>query len=435
MTDTVQSPAPTPSASPPQTVVQRSIPDPIEGASEEERLRASVRELNEKRQREGTAVEVGEPPALHYDDDKPKKLRQVAKDTSDYHRLQKDDAQFLIKQGMSPKEVLDLSKNEEWLRGANPKWSSGEVREFARTGEMPPTPIGLIKEDGFGQKTLREPLADKSIFDLPADEALKNPREATREQQNFRAELQRQQEALLLEIAGAEQQQAEAEKSRVEEEQRAEETRAAEQKKAQEQQQAEATRAQLAQQQAALEWERSANAADRQLFDVFNSWERWGKATPEVWDLQARERTRLTNPARYAEIMKNLQRGIEIQQSAVARSKELYELRKGRELLGAVQQREARSQYNVAQDARFEELVKKELPEFATGNARVALNKAAKDELRSYGMTDQQIAHEFNHGQLRSAEAQMMLAKAATHRVLKRTGSRWPQGVRRRRPF
>jgi hypothetical protein len=140
-------------------------------------------------------------------------------------------------------------------------------------------------------------------------------------------------------------------------------------------------------------------------------------------DFKKLANTRVANPARYNEIMKHAQRGKQFQEKLIARSKELYELRQGRALLGAVQQHEqataARSQYNTEQDRRFEQLVAKELPEFSKGNARLALNKAAREELRSYGMSDQQIAREFNHGQLRSAEAQLMLAKAATHRLIR----------------
>jgi hypothetical protein len=185
----------------------------------------------------------------------------------------------------------------------------------------------------------------------------------------------------------------------------------------------EAARAELAQREAQLNWERQASAEEKQLNDAFQTWENWAKSIPELMDFKELANTRVANPARYNEIMKRAQRGKQFQEKLIARSKELFELRKGRELLGAVQQHEqattARSQYNAAQDARFEQLVAKELPEFSKGNARLALNQAAREELRSYGMSDQQIAREFNHGQLRSAEAQMMLAKAATQRLIK----------------
>jgi len=161
-------PAPSP-AEAPTDVTTRNIPDAIEGGTEADRVRESVKELNRKRREEGTAVEEPEPVKIRYEKPGTKSLRQVAKDMSQYHRLQKDDAQYLIKQGMSPKDTLDLSKNEEFLRARGLKHEEAVL--FARDGEMPPKKIGAVKVDGFGQKALREPLADnESMFDRPADE-------------------------------------------------------------------------------------------------------------------------------------------------------------------------------------------------------------------------------------------------------------------------
>jgi hypothetical protein len=111
---TDSTPAPAPAEAPADVTTRNNA---IEGGSEADRIRASVRELNKQREREGTAGEIPEPTPLRYSDDKPKKLRQVVKDTSDYHRLEKPDAQFLIQQkGMAPREVLDLARDKEWTR-------------------------------------------------------------------------------------------------------------------------------------------------------------------------------------------------------------------------------------------------------------------------------------------------------------------------------
>jgi hypothetical protein len=66
---------------------RQRIDNPIEGGSEADRISASVRELNKKREREGTAGEIPEPTPLHYEDKAQKTLRQVSKDVSDYHRV------------------------------------------------------------------------------------------------------------------------------------------------------------------------------------------------------------------------------------------------------------------------------------------------------------------------------------------------------------
>jgi hypothetical protein len=205
---------PAPAEAPPD-VVHKHIDAPITGGSEESRIRESVRELNKKREREGTLVEEpAEPVKLrYYKSDEPetykgaarKSLREASKAVSDYHRLEKPDAQFVIKQGMSPRDVLDLAKNEEWTRNVT-GWSHEEVAGYARTGEPPPTKIGLIDD----RKGLKAPLRDHDqIFTTPtkdgisADEVFKNPRDAAREVSNFREVLRQEQERLRAEVEGA----------------------------------------------------------------------------------------------------------------------------------------------------------------------------------------------------------------------------------------
>jgi hypothetical protein len=172
-----------------------------------------------------------------------------------------------------------------------------------------------------------------------------------------------------------------------------------------------------------LRFERQAGDEERQWLDAEKKWNDWASRTPEMMSYEALRRTQQTNPQRWAQIEKQVARHQQFLKAGRARIAEIAEIRQGRALQAAVQHQAqaaaARSQFNDAQDARFEQMVAKELPEFSKGDARRALSKAAKEELRSYGLTDQQISHEYNNGQLRSAEAQLMLAKAAVHRLVR----------------
>jgi hypothetical protein len=436
LTDVFQSPAPAPSAQPTVPVSvdaplfekaefveanekiaadadpDRKAWDRLESLPAEEAALEAVKLRRRRREREGFAdppiAERKYPDALKRDKDGDwegtRSLDEASKDLSFSRLMERGSA--LLNRGFSSDDAVAIVNND---------------LQYGKPSETPLTKVALVREDGSVAQEIAD--CDGPILGLDPSIAIKNPREAAKFVANYRDAVAAQQQALLNEIQQrevAQQQQAE---QAPQEARQAEQTRAAKQKRAQEQQQAEAARAQLAQQQAALQWERQATDEEKNLVNVYRSWEQWAQKIPELMDFAALEVTRQTKPARYNEIMKQAQRGKQIQAKAVARSQELFELRQGRALQAAAQQQAqavaARSQYNEAQDTRFEEALKKELPEFATGDARKALNKAAKEELRSYGMTDQQIGREYDYGQLRSAEAQMMLAKAAVHRLVR----------------
>jgi hypothetical protein len=182
----------TESTPPPVDVTTRNIPEPITGSTSEI-AEKSVKALNEQRARTGEAVEIGEghdrnPVRMRYREPGQKTLRQASKDVSDYHRLQKDDAQFLLKQGMTPNETLDLAKNEEGMRSLG--YTPEQARQWA-AGQEPPVPIGLVDE----REGLKAPLRDFETARDDLDEPL-SVREATRQQTNFRQALAQQQEAL-----------------------------------------------------------------------------------------------------------------------------------------------------------------------------------------------------------------------------------------------
>jgi hypothetical protein len=145
-------------STPPPSPVEQNIPDPIEGNSDAERVRESVKAINEQRARAGTAVEVDRAPVRiryphrgrdeepeTYKDAEPKKLRQVAADTADFHRTEDAEFQHMVRLGANPSELLARIKDPEQIRELT-GWTVAEAREYARTGQMPPVPIGVIDE-------------------------------------------------------------------------------------------------------------------------------------------------------------------------------------------------------------------------------------------------------------------------------------------------
>ena len=72
------------------------IDNPIEGGSTADQIKESVQALNEQRAQRGEAAELDrEPVRLRYSEGGTKSLRQAAKDVSNYHRLEKEDATWL----------------------------------------------------------------------------------------------------------------------------------------------------------------------------------------------------------------------------------------------------------------------------------------------------------------------------------------------------
>jgi len=429
MTDTVTTPS-TPSTPPPATVdapihemafydeqndrraaeadLDRKALDRLGSLPAEDAARAAARIQKKRREREG----INDPITVRAYSDELKRdkdgdwegvrsLREASKDLS-FSRLMERGSE-LLNSGYSSDEAVAIV-NSELTQG--------------KPSEQPLTKIGLVREDG----TLVNELTDRDgpILGMDENVAFKSPKEAARFVGNYRDALARQQQALLDELQNrevAEQQQAE---QAAQEVKRSDEVRAAAEQKAKE---AEAARAQLAQREAQLQWEQQATDEEKKLVNVYKSWEDWAARTPEMRDFKALEHTRQHNPARFNEIMKQAQRGKEIQARAIARSKELYEVQQARAMQHAAQYQAqtaaARYQYNKAEDEKFNEALKRELPAFANGKAKAVLREAAREELRSMGLTDEQIRHEYNWGSLRSAPAQMLVAKAAVGRLAK----------------
>jgi hypothetical protein len=203
-------PPPPPAENDPIDVVSRGVPDAISGSSDEERVRASVDALNEKRRKEWESG-IGDDPfaeqrnvvdvELKYDsrDHKPKTLRQTAKDVSDRHLLERPEAQFVRQQfGMTDEQILWITKNEDYLRSLG--YTNEQAARYARTGEVPPMKLIATRDDG----SLIRPLDD----DAPVTEAdaFRSRSELKRGVRNFRQATVEAQQKLLAELAAQQEQ-------------------------------------------------------------------------------------------------------------------------------------------------------------------------------------------------------------------------------------
>jgi hypothetical protein len=227
MTDIAANTANEPTPPPPvdsdaPDVISRGVPDAISGGSDDERIKESVKALNAQRQREweqglhGDDLGTLEEPTIARQKlplwerkypagvDEPKTLREAAHEVSQARRLERPDAEIARSLGAPDQDILARAKDPDFVRQIMPHWTPGEVNHFVKTGESPPDKIGVFDE----RKGLREPIRDhERIFDLKTDEVFRNPRDATRQQGNWRevAELTRQemakQEAEALAIA------------------------------------------------------------------------------------------------------------------------------------------------------------------------------------------------------------------------------------------
>jgi hypothetical protein len=387
-------------------------------------IEQSVRELNDQRARTGEAVEVDkEPVPIHYKDDKPKKLRQVAADHSDYHRKQDPEFQHMVKIGADPEKLLAMAKDPEEVRRLT-GWTAAEAKEYARTGAMPPQKIGLVKETTRGRE-LRDPLLEHYSAADTLDEPL-SPRQAAREIGNFRQELAAQQEALRQEVEGAEARvEQQREQARVESEQRA----------AQEQydrQQAEAQRQQALQQRQAddaerirvaqLEWQQQAGAEEKQWLDADQKWNAWAAQIPEMMSHEALAHTQKTNPQRWAQLQQEIARYQAFLKSGRARLAEIGETKQLREHAIATRQTQAMQaayrQYAESEDGKAHDLIAREIPAYKTEEGRRAIKQASRTMLKNLGLTDQHIKQVWADGapiNLRSAPAQAIMAKAAAY--------------------
>jgi hypothetical protein len=160
--------------------------------------------------------------------------------------------------------------------------------------------------------------------------------------------------------------------------------------------------------------------------------ERWLNSVPEARSWEAWNYTRQTNPARAAQIIKGFE---QCRNEKAAIGKRVGELRIINHAYVAdrqARQGAARAQLNEAYDTEVQRRLAAEMPELSNDRLREEHQQACHEELRSRGMSDAQIRHEWENGQLRTPEAQMLVARAAKLRMMEQRSTPQRLAARRR---
>jgi hypothetical protein len=199
----------------------------------------------------------------------------------------------------------------------------------------------------------------------------------------------------------------------------------AEQQRQQQAEQQRQAQARQAQQQQATQWQHAQAELARMSVDEMRCARDWElhrqqmAAIPEFADKSGRllQETYAKDPQRFQQLQKVAQTD---QQWAgyAARIREAREVREHQ--IGQVRQAQHRQQiaaFAEAEDSKFREFVASEMPEYSTAEGKRRLAAAAKEVLRSTGLTDQQIAEQWQSGYLRPFGFQKVIAEAARWRL------------------
>jgi hypothetical protein len=219
-TNTTDTSAPPPPSSDAPDVFSH-INSPIEGATDEQAVRAATAEQRKRREQEAEAAwsrgEISDDafaeqraPVIErrYDgrDKSTKTLKEASHDLTEGKKWERADVQSAIRDfGGDAEQVGRLARDVEFAQrmGLTPV----EAEEWVRSGTLPPTKVGLVADywgkDGSG-KVFRPPLQDHDkILGRPEHEAL-TPRDAAREVKAFREAAAAQQQALLESLSAQE---------------------------------------------------------------------------------------------------------------------------------------------------------------------------------------------------------------------------------------
>jgi hypothetical protein len=400
--------------------IQESVPDPItanvEGApitagGDHDKIVESVRELNKRREAEGSLVADEGPTERKWEGAVPESsnpnspglpLREATRAISDTHKRELGD-QYLKSFGVSNPDPAAsyIIADEASKMGRQPS-------------ELPMQRVGVATNAG-------EPLApvdDRAPYTEADGDNLRN---VTRAVTNYR-ELAAAADAE--EVARLEQVARELEWQRLQGEQPPESsstdtpTSTPEQPAAPRPQPAQdplaKERAALVAEQRRLAEVNQLSAAEVNLHAQAEQWRVWANSNfPELKDAAQLEHTRQFNPQRYAQLEK-ADAQIRLRQQKIA------ELRQGRDLrerqIGEIrsqQQKAALVEYKAAEDRKYSEWANKALPQYRTEKGITQHREYVKKVLRETGLSDAQIQQQWDSGYLRPLGFQQVLAKAA----------------------
>jgi hypothetical protein len=198
LNETAPPPPPANTDTPPD-VVSRGVPDAIEGGTDEQKIRASVRELNKQRDATGEDPFAEQhAPILerkyHANDKSQKTLRAATADLSERHLLEKPEAQLAMRTwNWSEDKALEIARDKDYLMGLG--YTPLEADRYSRSLEPPPVKISPVRDDGRPVK----PLNDDEPIGL--DEAFKSRSELKRSVKNFRQAAAEAQQRILAELS------------------------------------------------------------------------------------------------------------------------------------------------------------------------------------------------------------------------------------------
>jgi hypothetical protein len=394
-----------------------AVESPITGPTDQDAVRASVSELNRKREQEGTlAVDDGPiERRYHANDESPKTLRQVTRDISDVHRDESDEIRFASETfGVPAAQLRETTKDPDWVAQQRPDWNPAQVSEYVRTGAMPPEPVGVATNAG----KIHTKIDDMSplIGDRAGAQQTGTLREVTRAVTNFReaAALHQQQELAELQAQYSQQQAALVE-------QQAQPAQQATQPTPQPQPQ-QPDPVQIERQR--LEMGRRIAAELKQLsigeakaFHELNNLDAQWNSIPEVRDRNALNETYARNPGRYQQLQ---QAQRDYQQRKAALTNEFnrhYQSRTTREAqIAYAHQKETEAavqNYNSQEDAKFQKWFKQTYPKESLSD----VSKFTRQAWVSAGVPDQRINELWRSGALRGVEVQQVLAKAGLYEM------------------
>jgi len=392
--------------------------------SEKDWLDNSLGELKQKRQRDGDGLD-GNPPVIEIKasrQDEPYTLREAQKEYSEGHRLYSATAALANARRVvgDPRPVT----NEEVYQ-ADREWEESQKAGLSHKPSEPAfNPMGMMTDGG----KLIDKIPDHQKVTL--DHSLKLE-EGARLLGNWREHQEAMQNALIEHLQGEEvKRQIDFDEAKAREAAQAAELR---QQPRQPQQTRQpqvdplaAQKAHLAAQAAALQM----SGEQKQILENQQAWiNHLRKNCPEADSIQSWNYTVQTNPQRAQEIIKQFQKAQPVFVAGHRRLGEINEVRQARAANWwqgqAVQHQRYqqaaaahRERMHEACDNQFQDWLAREMPDVSKGKGLERLRAAARAELRSAGLSEAQIDHEWRHGPtLRHPAAQAMVARAAYSRL------------------
>jgi hypothetical protein len=313
-----------------------------------------------------------------------------------------------VTSGGDPSEVLSRAQNPDFIQKLRPEWTFAECQEFCRTGQEPPTRVGIVNYAG----KLVRPLADDQPVTI--NDAFGSRHELKQGVKNFRAAQAEQQQQLLNELAAARELEQQAAAEQAAPQQPATSERA--QRTAQQPDQLATERAALMHERDAYVRVRHGSAAEERAAAQIKAWQdALLRQFPEVGNRDAVEELTRTNPARAQQLTRATQKTSEAingwmragAQATLDRERAAYDLA----VIQHAQARAAWHQYKDAEDSKVSQFA----PELSDPLKASALRQGVRTMLNDIGFGNDELNAAWD-GQcgfsVRDARAQRLILDA-----------------------